>query len=41
MVTRRLVARLLRMPESVKGVGFSRFLRYCEVTKTRAGNTMR
>ena len=41
MVTRRLVARLLQRLESVKGVGFSRFLRYCEVTKTRAGNTMR
>jgi len=41
MATYRLIVRLLQGPESVKGVGFSRFLRYCEVTKTRAGNTMR
>lgn len=41
MVVRRLIASLVRGPEAVKGVGFSRFLRYCEVTKTRAGNTMR
>lgn len=41
MVTRCLIARPLRGPEPVGGVGFSRFLRYCEGTKTRAGNTMR